>query len=259
MKKFELTQNKKNWEGRTLYQIKACTSFTTNSGIEISAGELGGWVEKEQNLSQRGKAWIWSDTKIYGAAKVYGNAQIFGNAVIRGNAKVYGNAIICGDSKISGYAKVCGNAEIWGYAKVYGNAEISENALIWGYSEIYGNAKICGNAEIFGYAKVYDNAEIWGDVEIWDYSEIYGCSKVFGDAKIGGDAFISSPDDILTITPLGKYRVSLTLFKTKNNSIKVSYNWDIYTLEKFQSVMNDWTEKEQKIVKAAIEILGGNE
>ena len=91
-------------------------------------------------------------------------------------------------------------------------------------------------------------------MEIWDYSEIYGCSKVFGDAKIGGDAFISSPDDILTITPLGKYRVSLTFFKTKNDSIKISYNWEIYTLEKFQSVMNDWTEEEIKIAKAIIEV-----
>ncbi len=233
MKKFELTQNKKNWEGRTLYQIKACTSFTTNSGIEISAGELGGWIEKEENLSQDGKAWIFK------GARVYGNAEISENALIWGCSEIYGNAIICGN------------------AEIYGNAEISENALIWGYSEIYGNAKICGNAEIYGYAKVYDNAEIWGDVEIWDYSEIYGCSKVFGDAKIGGDAFISSPDNILSITPIGKYRVSLTLFKTKNNSIKASYNWDIYTIEKFRSIMSDWTEKEIKIAKAAIEILGG--
>ena len=70
--------------------------------------------------------------------------------------------------------------------------------------------------------------------------------KSFGDAKLS-DAFISSPDDTLTITPLGKYRVSL-YFKTKN-SIKISYNWEIYTLEKFQSVMNDWTEEEIKIAK----------
>ncbi|NLI58047.1 MAG: hypothetical protein GX387_05925 [Clostridium sp.] len=51
----------------------------------------------------------------------------------------------------------------------------------------------------------------------------------------------------------------MTVFRTKNNSIKISYNWDIYTLEKFESVMSDWTEKEQKIAKAAIEILGGKE
>jgi len=68
-----------------------------------------------------------------------------------------------------------------------------------------------------------------------------------------GDAFISSPDNILTVTPLGRYRVSLTAFKTKENSIKVSYNWDIYTLEKFQSVMNDWTEEEIEVTKAVIE------
>ena len=191
--KFELTENSIKWKGYTLYQIKACKAFTTNGGVSVSEGELGGWIEKEENLSQEGSAWIWDEVKVCGTARVAGNAEIFGNAAIKGNAKVYGNA------------------------------------------------------------KIYGDAEIWGD------SEISGDSKISGDAKIGGDAFISSPDNIITIAPIGKYKVSLTVFRTKNNSIKVSYNWDIYTLEKFQSVMNDWTEKEQKIVKAAIEILGGNE
>ena len=206
MKKFELTENSINWKGRTLYQIKACKAFITSSGIEINEGELGGWIEKEENLSQRGKAWIWGDTKIYDAAKIYGNAEIWGEA------------------------QICGKAEVFGNAQIYGNT------ITGGNVEVFGNAQIYGNAEISGYAKVCDNAQI--------------CS----DAKIGGDAFISSPDNILTVTPLGRYRVSLSMFKTKENSIKVSYNWDIYTLEKFQSVMNDWTEEEVKIAKAIIEV-----
>jgi len=86
---------------------------------------------------------------------------------------------------------------------------------------------------------------------------ITGSQKFLEIPKLGGDAFISSPDNLLTITPLGKYRVSLTFFKTKNDSIKFPTIGRIYTLEKFRSVMSDWTEKEIKIAKAAIEILGG--
>ena len=156
MKKFEiLSGNKKNWNGITLYQIKATTNFITSSGIEIRERELGGWIEKEENLSQEGKAWVFENAKIYGEAK------------------------------------------------------ISDNAEIWGETQICGNAKI------------------------------------------------SSPNNLLNITPVGKYKVSLTLFKTKNNSIEISYNWKLYTLEEFDPVMSDWTKEEQKIVKAAIEILGG--
>lgn len=53
MKKFELIREDKiNWSGRILYRIKACTDFTTTSGVEVKAGDLGGYVENESNLSQ---------------------------------------------------------------------------------------------------------------------------------------------------------------------------------------------------------------
>jgi len=32
---------------RTLYRIKACMNFTTNSGIKIKVNDLGGFVEKK--------------------------------------------------------------------------------------------------------------------------------------------------------------------------------------------------------------------
>ena len=66
MKKFELTTNTKIVFGKTLFQIRALISFGN-----VKAGDLGGWVEKEDNLSQvSGDAWV------YGDAQVYGNAAI---------------------------------------------------------------------------------------------------------------------------------------------------------------------------------------
>ena len=78
MKKFELTaESKINWFGRTLYRIKACIDFTTTSGDEVKAGDFGGYVEKEQNLSHDGKAWVWGKAEVWGNAKVCGDASIF--------------------------------------------------------------------------------------------------------------------------------------------------------------------------------------
>lgn len=78
MKKFELTTEQKiNWLGRTLYRIKACISFTTTSGDEVKAGDLGGFVEKESNLSHDGKAWVYGDAKVYGDASVFSTEHIF--------------------------------------------------------------------------------------------------------------------------------------------------------------------------------------
>ena len=51
-KKYSLTKNTKEWSGKTLFQIKAEISFKS-----VVKGELGGYIEKEENLSQDGDAW----------------------------------------------------------------------------------------------------------------------------------------------------------------------------------------------------------
>ena len=80
-KKFELTSNFKVFLGRRLFQIKALISFG-----DVKEGDLGGYIEKEENLSHDGNAWIYGNAEVYGDAKVYGNAEVYGNA------KVYGDA-----------------------------------------------------------------------------------------------------------------------------------------------------------------------
>lgn len=59
MKKFELTTETKICDGRTLYRIKALESFGG-----VCAGDLGGWVEKEKNLSHGGDAWVYGDARV---------------------------------------------------------------------------------------------------------------------------------------------------------------------------------------------------
>jgi len=67
MKKFELTtESKINWFGITLFRIKACVDFICTNGYEVHAGDLGGYVEKEQNLSHDGKAWVWGNAEVWG-------------------------------------------------------------------------------------------------------------------------------------------------------------------------------------------------
>ena len=105
MKKYSLTKEKKVEFGVTLFRIKANISF----GI-VSKGELGGWIEKEDNLDQEGNAWVSGDAQVYGDARVYGNAQVFGDARVYGNAQVFGNARVYGNAQVFGNAQVSGNA-----------------------------------------------------------------------------------------------------------------------------------------------------
>ena len=111
MKKYELTAEFIEKWGKKLFRIKALISFGS-----VKVGELGGYVEKEDNLAQDGDAWVYDDAKVYGNAKVYGDAWVYGNAWVCGDAKVYGDAKVFDDAKVYGNARVCDNAKVYGDA-----------------------------------------------------------------------------------------------------------------------------------------------
>ena len=70
MKKFELTTDTKVVFGRKLFRIKALISFEN-----VNAGDLGGYVEKEENLSHNGDAWVFDNAEVFDNARVHGNAD----------------------------------------------------------------------------------------------------------------------------------------------------------------------------------------
>ena len=154
-------------EGITLYRIKALKDF-----YDVKAGDLGGYVQSENNLSQYGKCWV------YEYAKAYENAIVLEDAKIYDNVKVYGTAKICGHSK------VYNDAEVYGNAKVYGNTRIYDNAKISGDVYIYANAFVCGNAEVYGSAEIYGNANVFGNANIYGKTLIYGNAEIFGNVEI---------------------------------------------------------------------------
>ena len=134
MKKYELVDYN---EITRLHRVKALKDFGS-----VKVGDIGGWIEKEENLSHSGNAWV------YGNAQVYGNAKVSGNAWVSGKASVYGNAWVSGDAQVTGNAKVTGNAWVYGNAKVFGDASVSGNASVSGDAQVYGNAKVSGDAQV---------------------------------------------------------------------------------------------------------------
>ena len=92
MKKFKLTSEFiVDISGVKLFRIKALIEFGN-----VKAGDLGGYIEKEKNLSHMGNAWV------SGNAQVFGNARVFGNAWVSGNARVSGDTQVFGDARVSG-------------------------------------------------------------------------------------------------------------------------------------------------------------
>ena len=87
-KKYKLTDNTKTVNGITLYQIQSLKAF-----FNVEKDEVGGWIEKESNLSQDGNAWVYGDARVYGDAEVYGNARVSGDAICENNNIININTI----------------------------------------------------------------------------------------------------------------------------------------------------------------------
>lgn len=148
MAHYRLTRETKRIGNKALYRIQATAPI---EHLEVGAGDLGGWVEGEHNLSQDGLAWI------------AGNAMVMDQAVVTDDALVTDEAFVDGRAKIGGKAIVSGNAEVGGSAIVTGNAEITDDADISGGMYVFGNAWIGENFTGYLSMKVGGNARLTGE------------------------------------------------------------------------------------------------
>jgi len=211
--------------GITLYRIKALRDFG-----DVKAGDLGGFIQKEVNLSHDGNCWI------YGHAKVFDNAKIINDAVVEGKAEVFDNAIISDKAKVGGSAKIYCNAIIYresgvyDNAEVYGNAEIGGNCIVLGHAKVYGNSGVYDNAWVIDHAKVFDEAVIQGDARIKDRSKVYGkaevtnksviaeVAEIFGKSRIDGEEVIVKGRSMIENATVinGKFMLGANLEKTSD-------------------------------------------
>ena len=150
MKKYELTEETINVFGKTLHRIRATRDFSN-----VHAGDLGGFIENELNLSHDRDTWV------YGNAWAYGEARVYGNALVGGDARVGGNALVSGDARVGGNASVSGDARVEGKALVGGDARVEGNALVSGNARVGGNALVSGNARVYGNALVKGPRDIY--------------------------------------------------------------------------------------------------
>lgn len=189
-KKYKLTNQTMLFKDRTLYRIQALINFG-----DVEAGDLGGWIESEENLSQNGNCWIYDEAKVYDKAKVFDSAKIYDYGEVYGNAYVHDYAIIKDK------------------AKAYGNAWILNGAVVCDEAYIQNNACICNNAMVCGDSTIYD-------------AFIGGCAVVNSDIKYNSiiklDADIHSSNDFITIGPIGSRNGITTFFKCKEGDIGVS-------------------------------------
>jgi len=155
--KFKLTNISMQFAGRTLYRIRALKDF--GYGF-ISAGDLGGWVEFEHNLSHDGNCWIFND------AKVMDHGSVLDDAILRDQSCVFNRACVCNDALLLDYAVAHEDAWIGNYAvmkshaRASGSAELCDFAVVDDGVLVTDSAKVCGSTRLSGYIVVSGNTQI---------------------------------------------------------------------------------------------------
>lgn len=156
-KKYELIPS--DIEG--YYKVKALRDF----GL-VKAGDIGGYVQSEKNLSQEGDCWVFKDCFASENAKVSDNAIVMNNSYISGNAKVYGNAIVMYNCNITD------DVEIFDTAVVHDCATVRHNVKIYGDSEVGGLIILYGNVDIKNTRGVYGKLTIGGKIKINNTNDV---------------------------------------------------------------------------------------
>lgn len=131
-KKYEILKDtEKDFFGHNVYRIKALKDFGN-----VKKGDIGGFVESEENLSQEGDCWIYDNAVACDYAVVHDNSIVHDNVIVKNCAVVRDNTIICDNAEIKNHAVVCDNTIICGNATVYDNAVISSHAKINNHAKI---------------------------------------------------------------------------------------------------------------------------
>jgi NDP-sugar pyrophosphorylase family protein len=163
-KKYELVPDQQIMvAGTTLYRIRALKDFGN-----VKAGDLGGFIRSEDNLSQRGDCWIDDEAQVYDGAVISDDAQVFGRG------RVYGHA------RVSDKGQVLGNAEVFGNGRVFKNGVVFDNARVFGAAQVRDNGLAYGDAEIFDDVRVVDRGQVCGDARIGGRTVVDGREKVDG-------------------------------------------------------------------------------
>src|SRR5574344_1011624 len=108
--KYRMTDETIKVNGHILHRIEALIDIPY---AKVKAGDKGGFIESEENLSQEGNCWVGDDAQVSGNARVSEDARVSDKAWVSGNAHVYGNAQVFSNARVHGIALVHGNAQVY--------------------------------------------------------------------------------------------------------------------------------------------------
>ena len=214
---FKLTEETiVNEAGRKLHQIECTRDFKF-----AHAGELGGFIEKEENLG--GEAWVDEGAQVWGEAKVINGSVVRDNARVYGRSKVRNGSVIYDEARVYDYALVDA-CSVGGQAKVYGKSWISRGVSMADQTEVFGLANIENSC-------LLHNASVSGRACL-------NCSMV-----LSTDAYVTHNSDFCQFYNLCPTADRTTVYRTKAGDIRIYHADEVYTLEAFTELVEQASDE----------------
>lgn len=118
-KKYEFTGKTANVGKHILHRIRALRDFG-----DVKAGDLGGFIESEGNLSHDGECWVYHNGKVSGNGVVCDNGTVFGYGMVCDHGRVCDNGVVAGYGWVSGHGVVYGYGRLSGHGSVHDKNDI---------------------------------------------------------------------------------------------------------------------------------------
>lgn len=154
-----------------LYRIQALKTFTKPGGCNpiVHVGELGGYIEAEDNLSQDGNCWLFDKARVKDGGKVLDDAIVYDKSLISKNSIIRGRSVVGGhcfvtnqsviiDSRLEGNVIVNGHSTIHSGAYLYGEIGVDQ-------SNIGGLVNLIGRISV-KKSRITAPLELSGDYEL---------------------------------------------------------------------------------------------
>jgi len=225
MTKYELTQEKSNLYGKTLFRIRALIDIPEYG---VKAGDLGGFVSSVRNLSQKGSAWIADN------AHVFGDACVQDDALVAEKAEVFNSAIVANKAQVRDCAQVIEVAQILDYAQIMCKAMVRSRARVYERGEVAGGAAVSGNARILGCARVEDAATVSGYAKVGGGAYVGGLAIVDGNTTLGDAAYVVAQYDYTAFNLIGSRDGTTTFVRQKQGGIWVRCGCYSGTINEFE-------------------------
>lgn len=206
-RKYAVTNETREINGHIVSRIVALRDFGN-----VHAGEYGGYVESEDNLSHLGNCWIYNEAAVMDSARIYDDSTVRDEAVVcdyaivTDRAKVLNRALVCEDAAITDNSMVCDSACVTGSSYISDTAKILHNALV-------------RDADVSGHACIQNDACVL-DGTIRGHAYVMGSTLIDQPIILGGYSRLDNRTMIVEDTsPLGTIHVRLEGITTPSDGI----------------------------------------